>query len=654
MSRIINSETIYAANGNICPLANITIIKQPLRTNYRTATIFNFNRISGTASIKTTANAIDSCDNIIVVGIFTGDFPNGTLMGSSVNFYNETDIIGQTINVCENHNNVFVAKYNKHGFILWSTKISGVLENSTIRVTCDTYDNIIIIGTYEDKLTVHNSRNQIVAVLPSAIGIGTFIIKYDNMGNALWANVMTSTSIIIATDVTNDATNNIITTGYYNGTCATFYNPDSTIGAHLSLSQGNDSFIAKYNCDGYVQWTTRITEFATDLNFVSNIANSIQTLSDESIIVSGWYNTSMLSLFNAPNGSVRSNLFLENPKKNTNAFIIKYSKLGMAMWATRIESILGSIRVLSDRNIFLDGFNILLAVDNSNDIIVTGTYSDRIVTFYSSNIVQPNLKLIGNNRNSMFISKYDCHGTVLFASKISGFGNVKNHSVATDYDRNILIAGYYQGGPITIYNPDFPEPECNYEITLTDSQQTIIRSPICSSFIVKYNFNGRILWAAKQTGVGTGLDIHCDMDKNIILSVSTDNFIEAYPKNIFEKENSLIAYDSNGRIVKVFTDINLSSVFIMKYIDFAQVLKLQPALCAYTTKHIYIDGFNGTHTLVMAEPNVLYDSFGKMIDGIVLLHRDSNIFLVWAENKWTIIRSHGIQILHSRQVHILI
>jgi hypothetical protein len=625
----MTSETIYAAYGNICPLANTTFISQCHQSSYRNSTIMWESKISGTSSVHSTANTVDSDDNIIIVGIYHGDAATKTIMGATANFYNIDDTIGLTINANGNYQ-AFIAKYNKYGYICWVAKISGISNSAPIKVTTDAFNNIVIIGTYEEKLEIYNSSSELVAVLPPSIGIGTFIAKYDAKGSTLWANIIVSTASIIATDIAIDITNNIIITGYYNGTCVTFYNPDNIIGAFLPISQGNDVFISKYNFNGYIQWTTRMTDFATTSNFVSNISNAVGILNDEKIVVSGWYQASSLSLFNAPNGNVRSDLLLENPNGNTNAFIVLYSKMGIAIWATRIDSVVKSL----EANLPLENNKILLAVDNSNDIIITGTYASQITTFYSSsNNSLPLLELVGNGRNSMFISKYDHCGTILWASRISGNSWVDCQSVATDHERNILVAGHYGLGKITIFDPDSFS-----NVTLTSPNNN-------SSFVIKYNFLGKILWAAKQTGVDSGLSVKTDMDKNIILTGTYSTLPERRP---------LVIYDSNGRIVSIFGDTYLSSAFIVKYVDFSQILKLQPALCAYTNKKIYFIGFNGCHTLVVSDPNVLFNSLGKMINGIVLLHRDASIFLIWSQNKWTVVSYYGALMLCDNKVPLLI
>ena len=682
---LLESNIIYNACENISPIEKLTIINQPSTVSNQGARPIFATKISGAGYVIATTSAIDRDDNIIVAGVYYGDCPTKILSGTLINFYNCNNTIGHTLNSTSNYN-VFISKYNPSGFVLWVTKICGISHETNINITVDMNNNIIIVGQYENKIDILNSNGDIIASLPEAVGISSFIIKFDQCGNPLWATTIISTSIVIATAVTSDITNNIYLTGYYSGSsienceAVRFYNTDDTVGATLPTATGRDAFIAKYNSSGHAIWTTKIGSTSTTTSTV-NISCDIAITLDKCIIVSGLYQTTPLIFYNTPNGNCLSGISLEHssivhlecgyPSKqcdseskkcdcNTNcthnniskknimdAFVSKYNEHGVAIWATRIVGQLNDL-------------NISIAVDNSNDIIVTSRYSSKEIIIYSTlNCNFPAMQLMNSGGNDSFIIKYDACGILLWATRIAGVSRVcpeprhgalaleilpiknsihrqispnrsstsrgfANHNITTDSNSNIIITGNFGFNRVIFYNANGLFGS-NLAGTTSDN-----------SFVAKYNRCGVVIWAAKQIATNTciGLTVSTDFCNNIIIT-------GAYQAKL------LSICGSNGNVLSKLRNTGLVDTFIIKYSDFCQVLVLQPSLNPYTTKTLILKGYNGTNTLITAAHNLLVDQKNCASSGIVLTNHDAAISLVWTNNRWNIVSIRHVIIMYD-------
>ncbi|XWV26531.1 putative WD repeat-containing protein [Tupanvirus soda lake] len=612
-----NYETIFSSNCDISSTTELTILKQPTdrSTISKVAWVAN---ISGPGNEFVTTSATDSNNNVIIGGIYQGDPAVGTLAGSPTNFYNSDNTIGKIIYSSGNYD-TFIAKYDPCGYVGWVSKIVGTSKDTLISISIDINNNIIVTGFYSGRqLVIYNSSDQIVASLPSIDSISSFIIKYDVSGNPLWVNAIVSTSVIIINSVAIDITNNIFITGYYNSTIVNFYNPNNTIGSTLPLSVGNEAFIAKYNSSGHIVWSTRIGNNGS-ANPNNVISYGISVSLDGSIVVTGSYQTNSLLFYNAPNGSITSEHTLENTNTNTtDVFIAKYTTLGKSIWATRIAGA-------------SNDFGISITVDNLNNIVVVGGYISQPVTIYSTpNGSKPSLVLSNNGQTDIFVAKYDPAGIAIWSTKISGSGGEISQSVTTDTNNNIIVTGFFTSRPLIIYNSNGTAgPTLNGRRNITNNNS--------NSFLIKYDKNGRTLWAAKQMG----------SNNSVGMSVSTDYFNDIILVGSYTS-NTFLIYNSSGAINGRLDNYGQVDSFIIKYSDFSQVVKLQPSLLPYFNKKIILKGYRGTNSLITATLGLLSDSNGRNVVGIILMAQDSEICLRWSNNVWTIISSIKANIMYPQ------
>ncbi len=136
--------------------------------------------------------AIDLSGNIIVTGSFRSD--TITFSYLLANAGNE---------------NIFIVKYDPSGNILWSKSAGGTgFYDAANSITTDGDGNIIIAGDFGS-----NSIPFGTTYLYNFGAINGFVVKYDSLGNVLWAKSVGGSGEETISSVTTDPTGNIIIAG---------------------------------------------------------------------------------------------------------------------------------------------------------------------------------------------------------------------------------------------------------------------------------------------------------------------------------------------------------------------------------------------------------------------------------------------------------
>jgi hypothetical protein len=167
----------------------------------------------------------DGSDNIIVVGDFR-----------------ETIDLGDTTLTSAGDFDVFLAKYDKDGTLLWARRMGGLAGGDIgLEVAADEAGNVAVTGYYWISAVFGDTTLTSVALSEDI-----FLAKYTGSGQFLWAAsaggpgfVDEGHSVAIHTD------GSVIISGRFNQPEATF--GDSTV-------TGRGGFIAKYDSDGRFVW----------------------------------------------------------------------------------------------------------------------------------------------------------------------------------------------------------------------------------------------------------------------------------------------------------------------------------------------------------------------------------------------------------------
>ncbi len=173
---------------------------------------------------------------------------------------------------------------------------------------------------------------------------------------------------------------------------------------------------------------------------------------------------------------------------------------------------------------------IAICNDVSGNVYVTGQFTSPVITFGT-------YTLANTSGSTVFLTKYNSAGTVLWARAATCTGSDYGNSVTTDVAGNIFISGFFQS-PSIIFGSFTLTNQGNYDI-----------------FLVKYDSGGNVIWARSSGGSGNdyGYSTKTDPTGNIYVAGSFGS-----PTTIFGVytltnngvcDSYLTKYDTNGNVL---------------------------------------------------------------------------------------------------------
>lgn len=167
--------------------------------------------------------------------------------------FDDTVNIGPYTLISKNGREIFVAKFDTSGTVIWAKQPNSYLQtnvNSAESIVLDENGNIYLTGWYRAATIFDNDT------LTSLGGDNTFVIKMSPSGNVLWAKSAgavgnSSTYPCRGSDIAYDHNGNILVTGNYSTA-----NPTSFIAGSLSvpITYSPGGFIAKFDTSGNTIW----------------------------------------------------------------------------------------------------------------------------------------------------------------------------------------------------------------------------------------------------------------------------------------------------------------------------------------------------------------------------------------------------------------
>lgn len=347
-------------------------------------------------------------NNVDVYEVTTDNNNNVYMVGA---FENGDFIVDNVTLTSNGQNDMFVLKYNSNGELLWARSAGSMLYEYAQTITVDAAGNVYVAGiffspslSFADGITLTNATN--------GTGHDVFLVKYDNMGNALWARSGNGFDYEEPTKVLTDAAGNIILTGF-------FYSPQITFG-NVTLTNNNvygDIFLVKYDSNGNVLWGKR--EGGNNYERPRGLAIA----NDGSICMSGYFESSTLTL--------GSTTLINNGSYDI--FVAKFDSNGNNVWAKAV----GGIGLESANS---------LVLNSDNEIIISGLFGSTSITFPGTPT------LISNGNFDLFVAKYDFNGNVLWAAKTGGSGYENATSSAISITGDLYFTGAVQSPSVAFGN----------------------------------------------------------------------------------------------------------------------------------------------------------------------------------------------------------
>lgn len=345
----------------------------------------------GSGSDEGTSITTDASGNIYLAGYFGSN---------TINF-------GSITLIRNGSYDIFLAKYDSSGNVMWAKSIGGNGDDEWPKITTDAVGNLYMTGWFRSSsITIGNTT------LVSAGGLWDFFIaKYDSSGNVIWAKSAGGSDYDYVNGISIDADNNVYLTGAFASPILSF---GSISLLYTGITPASEFFIAKYNSTGNVLWAKSAGGTSYDEG------NSITTDTQSNAYVTGTFLSPTITFGNTTlinNGSC-------------DIFITKYDPFGEIIWA---KSTGGNS---CDRGISIIN-------DALNNIYLTGYFSSPTLTFGNTILTCNDVGL-----NDIFIAKYNTLGNPLWAKSIGGNDIDWGESITIDATGNLFLAGGFLSSTI--------------------------------------------------------------------------------------------------------------------------------------------------------------------------------------------------------------
>ncbi len=302
-------------------------------------------------SIKT-----DDAGNLYITGYYYGTATFGATTISSV---------GST-------QDVFIAKYDISGNMLWVRSVGGTDAETGYGITSDNLGNVIATGQFKGTATFGTiTLSSAINPLSGLPSFDIFTVKYDGSGNFLWVEQGRAKYDDRGLDVAVDLSNNIFIVGQFSDTIQ--------FDAIHNNAVMNSGYLMKYDQTGNEQWFVKMSA-------VQTILYSIAVDQANNILITGDFKGN-LGIFTTP-------MVYSTSPFTYKIFIAKFTNAGAVLWVDND----GSDSEVTSKSI---------ALDANGDAYITGLfkckfdeYSQTLGTgiFYSSGY------------RDVFITKYSSSG----------------------------------------------------------------------------------------------------------------------------------------------------------------------------------------------------------------------------------------------------
>jgi predicted heme/steroid binding protein len=371
--------------------------------------------------------ASDNSGNCYVVGNFAGsaDF-SGTI-------YQGRELY-----------DMFIVKYDAVGNVVW-VKTAGGRGNDQGNAIKLHNNNLYVCGYFEDTAYFENTK------IISRGRQDIFLAKYDLSGNLVWVKNAggSGSDNVKALDIDNNG--NVYITGFYENSIQ--FGTTTLNSANFF----NESFYAKYNNNGILQWAKTTT--GSSANQFTGIAFD----KNESVFLTGFFGGN----FTVGNQTIASQ------GTSYDIALAKIDADGNTIWLKKAGSMLE------------DAAN-AVAADNNGNAIITGYFTT--TAWFDNNSVTY------RGYNDVFTAKYDGNGNNLWVLAGKGQELDIGYAVTTDAVNNIFVTGMFQDN-------------INFNDNIVNG---IDRDP----FIISYSPDGVIRWITRggggNTEVGLGLSVNAN------------------------------------------------------------------------------------------------------------------------------------------------
>lgn len=337
----------------------------------------------GAANDAASAVAVDGSGNCYVTGFFQG-----------------TATFGTANLVSAGGPDVFIAKYDPTGNLLWAKSAGGSSDDRGYAIAVDGSANVFVAGAFNNTAAFGPTN------LSAAGSFDVFVAKYDSTGQLLWARRAGGSLDDYGTGIAVDNSGNCYLAGHFGSPVATF---DTVT---LTNRGGRDVFIAKYGSAGNLVWVRQAG--GSDYDVATAIAADG---AGNSYVAGYFYGTATFGSSQITSTGL------------SDIFTAKYDSNGNPLW-------------VSNAGGAGDDYAYGVALNSAGNCFVTGGFSGT-ATFGNSTFTG----------GGILVLNYDSPNHLAWAKQAArDAGEDYGFAIATDPGGNCYLTGYLEGNPCTFDN----------------------------------------------------------------------------------------------------------------------------------------------------------------------------------------------------------
>lgn len=352
----------------------------------------------------------------------------------------------------------------------WARQFGGAGTDVGYDVTTDAAGNIYVTGYFNG--TVDFDPGAGVASLSSTGGDDIFIIKLNSAGSLIWARQMGGAGNERAWNVFVDASGNVHTTGWFEGTAD--FDPGAGV-ADLTAAGANNAFVSKLDSSGGFVWAKMLG------GSTYSEGNGIGVDAAGNVYTAGFFK-------GAGDFDPGAGVFTMTPTGQEDAFVSKLDSSGAFVWARRMGG---------SKYAYPAG----LTLDSNSNVHVVGSFSGSV----DFNPGAPIASLTSAGDEDIFVVKLNSAGTYQWARRFGGPEPDYGHDIAVDDNGDILTTGSFDG------TVDFNPGSATFNLA---------SGGIDDIFVSKLDANGNFLWAGNLgcSQLDIGADVAVDDEGNVYVT----------------------------------------------------------------------------------------------------------------------------------------
>lgn len=371
----------------------------------------------------------------------------------------------------------YVSKLDTDGNYLWAKSLGGSLWDTGESLAVDSTGAVYLTGYFESTADFDPGAG--TANL-TASSDDVYVLKLDVDGLYVWAKKLGGTSSDVGMNIAVDSSNNVYTTGYFNGTAD--FDPGAGT-ANLTSAGARDFFISKLDSNGDFAWVKQIGGTGNDQ---STAGNALVVTSAGEVYAGGIFN----DIVDFDPGAGTANL---TSGGGSDSFVLKLDSSGDFVWTRGFS---GSA---SDQ---LGG----LYVNSSNEHIYTVGYFQTTADFDPDSGTQ---NLISEGGTDIFVSILSPDTTGPTFSSISA-SNIQNTSATISWTTNEESSSIVEYGLTSGYGSSTTESDTvtlvtSHSVSLSGLQPCTDYNYIVKSNDVESNLGTSSNNPFKTSGCGGGV-----------------------------------------------------------------------------------------------------------------------------------------------------